>query len=397
LQNKRERGAIQRAPLFAGLCVLGAGTIAGYVYYVKGRSAAPLPAPAPESESTSVTVPAPAEPEAKSITPAPASQPAVAGRETTSPPASSSVPAPPANPPPVQAVPAFTPTRVYFRYNGVDGHYGKLAYVSPEKPDAPTFVDALSCEVVYVAGGQGICLSAKRGVITTYSARLFDASTFTPHAQFGLNGVPSRSRVSIDGKLAAFTVFVTGHGYTALDFSTQTSILNTANGEPIADLETFTVLRDGKAFKEADFNFWGVTFTRDARDFYATLSTGGKHFLIRGNLADRTATLLHENVECPSLSPDGSRVAYKKRSLVDNRIVWQLHVLDLATGKETALAEKRSIDDQLEWLDEHTVLYSVPENADNTSPSTDVWRAASDGTSKPRLYLHKAYSPAAVR
>ena len=230
-----------------------------------------------------------------------------------------------------------------------------------------------------------------------YSARLFDATTFTPHAQFGLNGVPSRSRVSIDGKLAAFTVFVTGHGYTALDFSTQTLILDTAKGEPIADLESFTVLRDGKPFKESDFNFWGVTFTRDARDFYATLSTGGKHFLIRGNIADRTATILHENVECPSLSPDGTRVAYKKRSLVDNRIVWQLHILDLATGKETALAEKRSIDDQLEWLDEHTVLYSVPEKADDSSASTDVWRAAADGKSKPRLYLHKAYSPAAVR
>lgn len=397
MQNKRERGAIQRAPLFAGLCVLGAGTIAGYIYYVKGRSAAPLPAPAPETERASVTDPASSKPETQSIAPVPASKPAVAEGETASSPVSSSLPAAASTTPPAQAVPAFAPTRVYFRYNGVDTHYGKLAYVSPEKPDAPTFVDSLSCEVVYVAGGEGICLSAKRGVITTYSARLFDASTFMPHAQFGLNGVPSRSRVSVDGKLAAFTVFVTGHGYTALDFSTQTLILNTANGEPIADLETFTVLRDGKAFKEADFNFWGVTFTRDARDFYATLSTGGKHFLIRGNIADRTATILHENVECPSLSPDGTRVAYKKRYLVDNRIVWQLHVLDLATGKETALAEKRSIDDQLEWLDEYTVLYSVPENADNSSASTDVWRAAADGKSKPRLYLHKAYSPAAVR
>jgi hypothetical protein len=396
LQNKHERGAIQRAPLFAGLCVLGAGTIAGYVYYLKGRSAAPLPAPAPETESTALP-PAPSEPETTSITPTPAPQPAVAERETPSPLASSSVPTSASNPPPARAVPAFAPTRVYFRYNGVDTHYGKVAYVSPEKPNEPTFVDSLSCEVVYVAGGEGICLSAKRGVITTYSARLFDASTFTPHAQFALNGVPSRSRMSVDGKIAAFTVFVTGHGYTALDFSTQTLILDTAKGEPIADLETFTVLRDGNAIKDADFNFWGVTFTRDARDFYATLSTGGKHFLIRGNIADRTANIIHENVECPSLSPDGTRVAYKKRFLVDNRIVWQLHVLDLATGKETALAEKRSIDDQLEWLDEHTVLYSVPENADNSSASTDVWRAAADGKSKPLLYLHKAYSPAAVR
>jgi len=391
---------MQRAPLFAGLCVLGAGTIAGYVYYLKNR-ALPVPEPAPEVESTAAAGQPSVEPQTPPVTPEAA--PALPAESEKSTPATSAPgPAPIVTPAPKKETPppvvaAFAPNRVFFRYNGNDAHYGKVAYVSPDKPNAPTFVDSLACDVVYVAGGEGICLAAKRGIITTYSARLFDTNTFKPHAQFALNGVPSRSRVSVDGKIAAFTVFVTGHGYTALDFSTQTMILKTDSGEPIADLETFAVTRDGKPFKEADFNFWGVTFTHDATEFYATLSTGGKHFLIRGNVADRTATILHENVECPSLSPDGKHIAYKKRFVVDGRIIWQLHVLDLASGKETALAEKRSVDDQLEWLDEHTVLYSVPENADSPSASTDVWRAAADGKSKPRLYLRMAYSPAAVR
>jgi hypothetical protein len=293
--------------------------------------------------------------------------------------------------------PAYSPSRVFFRYNGVDSHYGKVAYVKPGQPNKPQFVDQLSCEVVYAAGGRGICLSAKRGVVTTYSAKLFDAETFQTRSQFPLNGVPSRSRVSRDGKLAAFTVFVSGHGYTALDFSTQTLLVDTTTGAAIADVETFAVTRDGKPFKEVDFNFWGVTFTPDGKDFYATLSSGGKHFLVRGNVESRTATVIHDNVECPSLSPDGTRVAYKKRFRVDNRIVWELHVLDLATGKETALKEKRSIDDQLEWLDADTVLYSVPETDDDTSPSTNIWKTAADGKTGPSLFLKRAFSPSAVR
>jgi Tol biopolymer transport system component len=287
--------------------------------------------------------------------------------------------------------------RVFYRHNGVGPHYGRVAYVDPKARNSPHFVDQLSCEVVYVAGGQGICLRAKRGVITTYSANLFDANTFKIHHTFALNGVPSRSRVSRDGKLAAFTVFVSGHGYTQLDFSTQTMLVDTTTGTAFADLETFTVLRDGKPFKEADFNFWGVTFTPDAREFYATLSTGGKHFLVRGNIESKTATIIHENVECPSLSPDGTRIAYKKRFMIGNRVVWELHVLDLATGKETPLKEKRSIDDQLEWLDANDVLYSVPETENDTTPSTNVWVTAADGKTGPKIYLKTAYSPAAVR
>jgi Tol biopolymer transport system component len=255
----------------------------------------------------------------------------------------------------------------------------------------------LRCEVVHVSGGNGICLSADRGVFTTYAATLFDSKTFATHGTFALKGIPSRARVSQDGKLAALTVFVSGHGYTSLDFSTQTLLIDVASNAVRDDLETFSVTRDGAPLSNPDFNFWGVTFTPDSRNFYATLSTGGKHFLIRGDIAARSATVIHENVECPSLSPDARRVAYKKRVMEGDRVQWQLHVVDLASGRETALSEKRSIDDQLEWLDNRHVLYSVPSAADGSSPSTDVWEVAVDAGSAPRLFLPNAYSPAAAR
>jgi len=90
-------------------------------------------------------------------------------------------------------------------------------------------------------------------------------------------------------------------------------------------------------------------------------------------------------------------VAYKKRLMDGNRVLWQLHVLELASGRETPLSEKRSIDDQLEWLDNRHVLYSVPSNDDGSSPSTDVWRVAVDARTPPELFLRSAYSPAIAR
>ena len=283
--------------------------------------------------------------------------------------------------------------RIFFRHNGVDGNYGRLAFAAPERLDQPHFIETLSCEAAHVAGGRGICLAADRGLLTTYAAKLFDAKTFKIIAELPLKGVPSRCRMASDGKLAALTVFVSGHGYESMDFSTQTLLIEVDNARTIADMEEFSVTRDGRPFSNKDFNFWGVTFTPDARHFYATLSTNRQHFLVKGDIANRSAEIIHENVECPSLSPNASRIAYKKRFVVDGRVFWQLHILDLNTKLETPLGEKRSVDDQLEWLNNDHVLYSLPETETGSSASTNIWLAAADGASAPKLFLKKAYSP----
>jgi hypothetical protein len=288
--------------------------------------------------------------------------------------------------------------RLFFRSTGVDAHFGKVGWIDTANPrQPPHWVESLKCDVVYVGGGQGICLGADRGVLTTYSASLFDARSSAVSRTFPLTGIPSRARVSMDGSLAAFTVFVSGHGYATLNFSTQSLIVDAKTGAAVADLEDFEVRREGTVIESADFNFWGVTFTPDARQFFATLSTAGRHYLVRGDIATRHMEIIHENVECPSLSPDAQHVAYKTRLTEGNRMLWQLRVLELASRRETALSERRSIDDQLEWLDDAHVLYSVPSAAAGPSPSTDVWVAPIDGTSAPRLFLANAYSPSVER
>ena len=55
-----------------------------------------------------------------------------------------------------------------------------------------------------------------------------------------------------------------------------------------------------------------------------------------------------EGVECPSLSPDGTRIAFKTRSDSGvGPITWRIAVLDLATSEVTELAETRNVDDQV--------------------------------------------------
>ena len=234
-------------------------------------------------------------------------------------------------------------------------------------------------------------------MVTSYAAELFDAKTFDKIGSIPLRGSPSRCRVSKDGRLAASTVFVTGHSYTSLNFSTQTLILDAQTATILADVESFSVLRDGQPFRNQDFNFWGVTFTPKGDQFYCTLSSQGKHYLVKGDIPSQTATVLRENVECPSLSPNGTRIAYKKRLQSGDRIIWQLHVLHLASGRDTALDEERSVDDQLEWLDNERVLYALSANEAATSASTNIWVAAADGSRAPELFLTNAYSPSVER
>ena len=114
-------------------------------------------------------------------------------------------------------------------------------------------------------------------------------------------------------------------------------------------------------------------------------------------LADRPHPHLRaDDAECPSISPDGTEVAYKKRSTtVAGQPVWAMAVLDLATGDETLLAETRGLDDQVEWLDDDTLLYGLP-RAD-VPGTTDVWEVDTSADAVPAVLIPGAWSPAVVQ
>jgi hypothetical protein len=252
---------------------------------------------------------------------------------------------------------------------------------------------------VYFAAAEGLCLGNNTlgGFLSTYSAYTF-GQALEPRHTFQQAGIPSRVRVSPDGRYGAMTVFVTGHSYVDGGFSTQTVLVDMRTGTAIADLEQFAVSRDGVRLHSPDFNFWGVTFAADSNRFYATLGSGGKTYLIEGDVAARRAQVLAEDIECPSLSPDGTRLAFKRRGGSGGTVTWQLHLFDLATRTATPLsAETRSVDDQVEWLDDAHLLYALAESGPARTTATDIWVLPVDGHSPPRIFMPQAYSPAVVR
>jgi len=188
---------------------------------------------------------------------------------------------------------------------------------------------------------------------------------------------------------------VTGHSYNSPGFSTQTLITDLASGAAV-DLERFTVTQNGQRIQSPDFNFWGVTFAPDGDHFYATLGTGGHAYLVEGDQTTRTARVLADQVECPSLSPDGTRVAYK-RPLPGDQRKWRLHVLDLRTMADTALAETRSVDDQVEWLDDSRIAYGLQDEGPPATLDVNLWTLPADGAGAPSLFLAHAASPAVFR
>ena len=143
-------------------------------------------------------------------------------------------------------------------------------------------------------------------------------------------------------------------------------------------------------------SLWGVTFAADDNTFYATAASGRTTWLMRGSIKDKTMTSLRTDAECPSLSPDGSKVAYKKRLDGSARGTWRLAVLDLRTGQETLLADTRGVDDQVKWLDDSRLLYALSRPGSEATIS-DVWAVTVDGTGEPVVFIPEASSPAVAR
>ncbi|MYS33320.1 WD40 repeat protein [Streptomyces sp. KhCrAH-43] len=282
--------------------------------------------------------------------------------------------------------------RLVFRNMAWGPHRDELASVPASDPSSPRVASKVKCLRFYAASGTGVCLQAKRGAVQDiYQAVILDAG-LRERARYDVPGIPSRARVSPSGRYAAWTAFVGGDSYAGTNFSTRAAIVDTRTGRLTQSLEAYRVLKDGRTYHAADVNFWGVTFASDDRTFYATMATHGATYLVRGDLRARTVTTVHTNVECPSLSPDGTRVAYKKRVKgLPADAPWRLYVLDLRTGDETALSEPRSVDDQAVWHDDHNLTYALPGDY-----GADLYTIPSDGTGTPRRISTAAVSPAYI-
>lgn len=270
------------------------------------------------------------------------------------------------------------------------GRAGSILYVEPGSGrvrQAPAgggeaFGAGPTCHRVYAGGDTLACLRTT-AVPMASELEITEAGVTS---RLDLWGNPSRVRVSASGRLVAWTVFRTGDTYLVPGaFATTAGIFDLRVGTHYGSLEDFTALVDGRTYTAVDRNFWGITFAADDRTFYATMASKGRTWLMRGDLVTRRLVALRRNVECPSISPDGSRLAYKFRMGRS----WRLHVLELSSGADWALAETAHVDDQPAWLDDQTVAYG---KKDGDRPA--VFAVPADGSGMPRRIVTGS-SPAA--
>ncbi|MEU5578034.1 hypothetical protein ABZ791_09445 [Streptomyces huasconensis] len=286
------------------------------------------------------------------------------------------------------------PGQLYFRSTEAGaGRVARLPASGKAAPKAARTTGGPSCERFYAAGGTALCLQRRPGIPPKSYAVVLD-DKLREKRRIALTGIPNRARVSASGRMLSWTMFATGDSYAGSSFSTRTSILDTRTGYLIKNMEEIPLTLDGRRYHSPDVNYWGVTFTKDDNVFYATVSTKGRTYLVRGDMKKWAATALRENVECPSLSPDNTRLAFKKRVREGTRNPWRLHVLDLRTMRERPLAERRNVDDQAAWLDDDTLAYALP---GQDGRKQDIWSTPADGSGKPTLRVRGGSSPSAVR
>ncbi len=284
---------------------------------------------------------------------------------------------------------------VYYRSARPD-EFGKVIVAALDAPDQRRAPTPLACDRVDFGRSRGICLADARGPLGPAAEARIVTTDFAPVGSVALPGVPIRARLSPDERYAAATVFVTGERYDS-DFTTRTAIIDTRTGQALGDLEQFTTLRDGQAFRRVDFNFWGVTFAADGR-FFATLGTGGRRYLVAGDVRARRMDVVREAVECPSLSPDGRTIGFKSR--LEGSREWRIHTWNLDARTESALAsETRNIDDQVEWLDDTHLLYQFVAERGVPEEALNVWVASTtpDDPTPPAVFIRGGNSPAVVR
>lgn len=263
---------------------------------------------------------------------------------------------------------------------------------------------ALSCDRLHASTeGQVLCFSRFPPAATTKrpapASHVFSRGLKLVKSNLSNDGTISRARISSDGKYTATTAFVKGHSYLAGpgQFSTATLVGGGTSKRAEENIQQWHIVRKGARFGAPDINLWGVTFDpKDSNRFFVTVHTAGVAYLGQGDVSARRIDVSELNGECPSFSPDGTRLAFKKKV---SALRWAPAVLDLATRKEQVFdALPDSVDDQIEWLDNSTLIYEVTQTPLLGKSQTDLVTLDLRSSAPPRqnVWLRDARSPTFV-
>src|SRR5262249_12826945 len=106
---------------------------------------------------------------------------------------------------------------------------GKVQMSGVDAVDEHRTITDLRCERIYFAANKGICLTREINLVSAQTVATLVDANFRPLYNVRTDGIPTRARVSPDGRYAAFTVFVTGHSYADTQLSTATLLLDTTS------------------------------------------------------------------------------------------------------------------------------------------------------------------------
>ena len=234
----------------------------------------------------------------------------------------------------------------------------------------------------------GLCLARGGGFAAGYRAQIFGPDLRVRH-EVDVAGIPSRARVSPDGRYGSVTLFVTGHSYAdAGSFSTQTTLIDLERGTKIAELEDFTVTRERHAGDGDRRQLLG----RDVRPRQRPLlrhDGHGRQDLPRAGVGEaaggaRDPRERRVPVALARRHPDGVQATHVAPTSVRGGSPSSIS----RRMRETPLAELRSVDDQAEWLDDSHVLYGI---------DGEIAACAPTARGRPGRFAAAADSPAVVR
>jgi hypothetical protein len=287
------------------------------------------------------------------------------------------------------AVKPLAPPFLMFETLGPPRAHGRVA-MTPATADGTRALTTLRCSRLSYAGGRGLCLTeeVREGIVKTV-AYVF-GRTFQRGARFELPGVATRVRVAPAGDVAAVTTYAEEESPAGERLAIETVLIDLRTARAIADLREFHIDAPGGALT-GPFDFASVAFDRDGDRFFATLSTPNTRYVVVGSIRNRQLRPIAPDVVSEALSPDGTRLIVKRR--VGDRGFWELGVLDLSSLVARRVDQGgRSVDDQVEWLDDDHLLYH-----DASDAGTSIWVVAADGQSPPRVLVPEAFSPVVVR
>lgn len=311
----------------------------------------------------------------------------------------------------VRSGPAIGDVVVVDRTPGPD--YGRVAIIAAD--GSRRHMDR-SCLRVHVAGEVGVCLTgrdhnsaaAKTDETTeTWETVVFDATDDrAAKIRSYQSPFPSRARVRADGSRYTTTGFVNGREYEEIGATETTQTLalidDPTGAGPMVGLSQFHVDGSARRYTTDRFQYWGVSFGDQDRFWvtgYFDDETGPE--IMIGDVATMTLEPAGHFGSCPSVSPDGATVVFKKTRAAGGFV---LVALDIESGTETVVGETRSVNDQVEWIDNDTIIYALhpdegpgAEEVEDEQERYDLWTVDLAPGSVPVLFATNASSPAVVR